>query len=467
MKNLIFPLIAGIFQIVYITLRLPYLNEKIPFWYTKPWGDPQLAHKTNLYILAGLTIIIPFLLTRLLALLKNYCITYINRVVFYTNILVSSFLTYSALRIIKAASTPFPALINPTILQFLLPFATAFFITVLIAPKFIKKMNTLGIVTDPITHSHPGMILQKPSARGGGIIFTVAFIITSLLFVQLHKETLAILIGAVILALLGWLDDYQNTHPKSVYSFLENPILRLVILIIVALIMVVPFGIKSFYISNPLGGIITLIQPISIIFTVIWIVWILNLLSWSNGIDGQYSGIVGIAGIVIGLLALRFSAPQELQINIATMAFILSGASLALVFYTWHPSKIMWGFSATSAGLVIALLSILVSTKVATSITIMIIPFLDALVTIVRRLLQKKNPFKGDRGHLHHLLLDRGWSIKKIAVFYWISTAICGIIGLAASERYALQSVLILGGIVAFGIILVNLQSLTKKNRTQ
>jgi len=231
--------------------------------------------------------------------------------------------------------------------------------------------------------------------------------------------------------------------------------------------MVVPFGIKSFYISNPLGGIITLIQPISIIFTVIWIVWILNLLSWSNGIDGQYSGIVGIAGIVIGLLALRFSAPQELQINIATMAFILSGASLALVFYTWQPSKIMWGFSATSAGLVIALLSILVSTKVATSITIMIIPFLDALVTIVRRLLQKKNPFKGDRGHLHHLLLDRGWSIKKIAVFYWISTAICGIIGLAASERYALQSVLILGGIVAFGIILVNLQSLTKKNRTQ
>jgi UDP-GlcNAc:undecaprenyl-phosphate GlcNAc-1-phosphate transferase len=231
---------------------------------------------------------------------------------------------------------------------------------------------------------------------------------------------------------------------------------------------VVFFGIKISFIGIPFGGILQLapITFLSSIVTVFWIVWVLNLLSWSNGVDGQYSGIIGISSIVIALLALRFVPLLPKDIAYARLAVIAAGCSFGLVRYSWYPSKVMWGFSAMSAGAVLAILSILVNAKVATSIIMILIPFLDAVVTMIRRILQKKNPLKGDKGHLHHLLLERGWNVKRIAVFYWATTAIFGLIGLLSSEHYTLLVALTLAGIVAFFIILVNYKSMIRKQES-
>jgi len=123
----------------------------------------------------------------------------------------------------------------------------------------------------------------------------------------------------------------------------------------------------------------------------------------------------------------------------------------------------MWGFGAMSAGMVVAALSILINTKILISVLILLIPFLDASVTFVRRMLQKKSPLKGDRGHFHHLLLDLGWPIQKIAKFYWGTTFLFGMIGLLGSDKFLLQSVLIVGGLLAFVIVLMNLRSLKQQ----
>ena len=172
---------------------------------------------------------------------------------------------------------------------------------------------------------------------------------------------------------------------------------------------------------------------------------------------------MGIAGIVIALLSLRFHPLQPYQESIARMAVILAGASFGLIPYTWHPSKIMWGFGAMSAGMVLAGLSVLSTSKIATSVIVLMVPFLDGLVTFMRRILQGKNPLKGDRGHLHHLLLERGWSPKKVSLFYWFTTAVFGMVGILASDKYLVQITLTLGGMVAFFIILLNLKSISVK----
>jgi len=83
---------------------------------------------------------------------------------------------------------------------------------------------------------------------------------------------------------------------------------------------------------------------------------------------------------------------------------------------------------------------------------------MDGLITVARRLINKQNPLKGDRGHLHHLLLNRGWSVKQIAVFYWVSTAVLGLIGLYSSDKDLPLLILTCGGIVSFFIILLNLK---------
>jgi len=165
-------------------------------------------------------------------------------------------------------------------------------------------------------------------------------------------------------------------------------------------------------------------------------------------------------------LALRFDELTDFHYQIAVFSAISAGAAFGSVKYNWHPSKIMWGFGAMSAGLTIASLAILAQAKIAVSVLILLIPFLDALFTVSRMVLHGKNPFKGDRGHLHHLLLYRGWSVSKVAIFYWFATALFGLVGLFSPERVVLKLTFLIMGVVAFGLIILNISSNTMKKET-
>ena len=87
----------------------------------------------------------------------------------------------------------------------------------------------------------------------------------------------------------------------------------------------------------------------------------------------------------------------------------------------------MPGYSGKSlAGYFLAVLSILSGAKVATMILVLGVPMADAVIAIGRRVSQGHSPVWGDRGHLHHKLLDLGFSKRQIAAFYWLFSAILG-----------------------------------------
>jgi len=340
-------------------------------------------------------------------------------------------------------------------------------VSLAITPYMIKIYEKYGLITDPKKHQHPGMLLKSPSARGGGFIFALSFSLTALITTKINNQILAIAVVAILTAIIGLLDDISNTSTSKKYKFLGNPVFRLLVLLPIPVIILLLSGITINNISNPFGGVINFsdyiinvfnfsLAPLVYLFTFIWILWLINLLSWSNGVDGQYSGIVTIAGITISLLALRFTPLSENELNISKLAIITAGASLGLVPFTWNPSKIMWGFGATSAGIVLAALSIIASTKISISVLVLLVPFMDGIITVIRRVINKQNPLKGDRSHLHHLLLQRGWSIKQVAVFYWVTTAILGTIGYLSSDKDLPLLVLTLGGFVGFAIALLN-----------
>jgi UDP-GlcNAc:undecaprenyl-phosphate GlcNAc-1-phosphate transferase len=104
------------------------------------------------------------------------------------------------------------------------------------------------------------------------------------------------------------------------------------------------------------------------------------------------------------------------------------------------------------AGFLLAVLSILSTAKVGTLLVVLAVPLLDTGYTIVRRIAQGRSPVWGDRGHLHHKLLDAGWSKRQIAVFYWLVTLLMGILALnlnASSKLYTMVGVsLLLGGLM-------------------
>ncbi|MBW6441340.1 hypothetical protein K0B04_00300 [Patescibacteria group bacterium] len=464
--------LLSIFLFIYILLRFFYINDEIPFWYTRTWGDTQLASKSNLYLIPLICLGIN-IFGLLLTLLNKFYIRYLEDIVWYFIFFVNLFLIGSVLRIIRISSVPFEAIIDPKYVNLLPSFVLAFFLMRILMPYFIEYAKSRKIITNPKVHDHPGMILQAPSARGGGFVYAIVFLLLAIIFVGFKKELYGVYISIFMTAILGIIDDYQNTHPKSGYRFMENPVLRL-FLLFVSVLPVVLSGVIIYNVSNPSGGIIDLnifqismgsnsIQVVPILLTTLWVVWLMNVLSWSNGVDGQFPGIVGIASILISLLALRFDDITIFQKHIAILSMISAGASFGSVKYNWHPSKIMWGFGAMSAGLVIASLAILAQAKIAVSVLILLVPFLDALFTVSRRVLKGRNPFKGDRGHLHHILLEKGWGVGKVALFYWFATGIFGLIGLLSPERIVLKLTFVIMGVVAFAIVTLNVSLGLKK----
>jgi len=350
--------------------------------------------------------------------------------------------------------------------EFFLPAVFAFGITVLATPLTIVFARKAGLIDDPATHKHPGIIHSKPTPRGGGVAIFVGIAIASLLFLPASKLLIMILAGALLAVIIGVLDDKYDLSPYS--RFVSN--------FVVAALPVLG-GITVLFITNPLGaGIIsfdnlripfgfmgkeTIVMAADII-AVVWIVWTMNMLNWSTGVNGQMPGIAAIAAITIGLLSLRFSPVDETSLITAKLSFITAGAAAGFLPFNFPKARIFPGYSGTIIGFMLAVLAIVSGAKVATALLVMGIPTIDAVVTIVRRLSSKRSPFRGDRGHFHHLLLERGWKVWHVAVFYWALSLLLGGLALTFSSKQKLFAFLVLGIVIGGGLLWFSLFSKRK-----
>jgi len=339
----------------------------------------------------------------------------------------------------------------------LLPFLASASISLLVTYPVIKLAWKFNLIDDPQKNIHPKVIHTKATPRGGGLAIFFSIVIASLFFLPLDKHLKGIILGLVVLTIMGLLDDKYDLHP----------LLRLSIQFLAASIPIAA-GIGIAFWKTPFGNIIDLSHPqinfflfgqqrsiwiLSDLFALLWIVTIINFLNWgAKGIDGQLSGVVIVAALTIAALSLRFSADIT-EWPVTVLALITSGAYLG--FLPWHiyPQKIMPSFSGSNiAGFLLAVLSILTTAKVGTLALVLAVPLIDSGYTIVRRITSGKSPFWGDRGHLHHRLLDKGWNIHLICIFYWTITALLGFISLnlnGESKLYTMVGLsLIIGGFI-------------------
>jgi UDP-GlcNAc:undecaprenyl-phosphate/decaprenyl-phosphate GlcNAc-1-phosphate transferase len=338
----------------------------------------------------------------------------------------------------------------------LFPLLFSFIISIICTPLAIKFAWHYKIIDDPAKNKHPKVIHTYPVPRGGVIPIIISFVVTSLFFLPIDKHLVGIILGSLIAATVGLIDDKFNL----------NPYVRIITCTICALVVVV-CGVGIPYINNPLGGIINLDQPriifsflgdghsiwlLADILAILWIVWCMNIINWSSGLDGQISGVVPIAAITIAMLSLR--NPQDItQWPVAILAAICAGAYLGFLPFHLFPQKIMPGFGGTTlAGFLLAVLAILAGAKINTAVIVLGIPMFDGVWTVIRRVMTGHSPFWGDRGHLHHRLLDLGWSKKSVATFYWIITGILGILVLNLNSEQKFYTivtlVIIIGGVL-------------------
>lgn len=344
-------------------------------------------------------------------------------------------------------------------------FLATTFLAFLITPVVIKLYRQKKWLDDPTQNTHAKKTHQKAVPRGGGLVIFLSVLIGALFFLNFDKYLIGILLGALVLTVVGFIDDLYDIHP----------LWRLGAGIIAGL-FVVGSGIGIAYLSNPFGeGVIHLNQPqlafylfgktrtvwiLSDLLALIFIIWNMNIVNWSKGVDGQMPGFVSIALVFIGVLSYRF-IDDPTQFNTAYLSFIAAGAFAGLLFWNFYPQKIMPGYGAGSlAGYFLSVLAILSGAKLATTLMVLAIPTADALFTISRRIIAGKSPLWGDRGHLHHKLLDvYGWGRRRIAVFYWLTSLGMGMLSLYLNTTGKIITMILVTSVVFFFLIWTKLKT--------
>ncbi|PCI59759.1 MAG: undecaprenyl-phosphate alpha-N-acetylglucosaminyl 1-phosphate transferase [Gammaproteobacteria bacterium] len=300
----------------------------------------------------------------------------------------------------------------------------AFSVSILTIKILLPLAPHIGLVDIPTARKkHNGAI----PLIGGISIFT-GVLIASTLFVDRSQILNLYLISSALIVFLGTLDDIYDLSVGS----------RIIFQGIVASIMV--FG-ADIFISNLgsiAGGSPVDLGYFGIIFTILACLAAINAFNMVDGIDGL-AGAMSI--VTIGSIASLNLFAGQLDLIILPLVIVV--AILPFFFYNVsrrnpRGKKIFMGDAGSMfMGLTVIWLLTLntqgesASFRPVTALWIISIPLIDMIAIMIRRLIAGNSPFKADNGHLHHTLLQAGFSSRKALVTITLLSLSISIIGIS------------------------------------
>ena len=313
-------------------------------------------------------------------------------------------------------------------IAFLLAFIVAFMVT----PYSIKIAEKIGAIDIP---KDDRRMRKKSIPKLGGIAVIAGFAISTIYLIsvmsiegsmnlldenQYLKKLVGIGLGLVVITITGIIDDTRTLKPLQ--KLLGQTL---------AAIVVVIFGVKINNINIPYFTNLGLSNEVSIIATIIWIVGITNAINLIDGLDGLSSGIALISCISLLIIFALNDSPM-IAILIITS---LIGALVGFLPFNFSPAKTFIGDTGSNfLGFILSIVSILGIAKTYTAVVIALpmlvlgLPIFDVAWAIIRRFIKGKSIkaiFKADRGHLHHRLVDNGFSQRQaVLILYTISAAL-------------------------------------------
>ncbi|MDR2167651.1 MAG: undecaprenyl/decaprenyl-phosphate alpha-N-acetylglucosaminyl 1-phosphate transferase [Clostridiales bacterium] len=330
-------------------------------------------------------------------------------------------------------------------LLYIVAFAASFGIALFLTPWARKVSFKLGAVDKPKARG----MHNKPMPRLGGLAIVLGFMATMgiLAFFMPELRTLqfaGFAVGALIIVGLGMLDDIYNLKAR-VKLFVQ----------IGAAVVVVFTGTRIDFIGWNLPEIF---DTLSVPITILWIVGIVNAVNFVDGVDGLAAGVSSIAAVFLTILCIMTGSPLAV-----VFAATLAGSSLGFLPRNFSPAEVYMGDTgATFIGYVLAVSSIIGVYKSYALLSVLIVgfalalPIMDTVYVMVCRILKRKSPMTADRGHLHHKLIDRGYSHKQTVVILYVVSIFAGAIAiLIALENINALIIGLVALLVLFSIIYV------------
>ncbi|MBS7344965.1 MAG: undecaprenyl/decaprenyl-phosphate alpha-N-acetylglucosaminyl 1-phosphate transferase [Caryophanon sp.] len=330
----------------------------------------------------------------------------------------------------------------------------AFVASILLTPLVKKLAFKIGAVDAPNHRKVHARIMP----RLGGLAIYFAFLIGYIfLKVTTGFETqygTAILIAATIIVITGVIDDMREISAKA----------KMLGQLAAALVVVFVGGIQIEFINLPFGGTIDF-GLLGIPLTILWIVGITNAINLIDGLDGLAAGVSTIACITLAVMAMIMGNGF-----VIAMASILAAASLGFLLFNFHPAKIFMGDTgALFLGFMISVIALL-GFKNVTIISFIIpiimlgVPISDTFFAIVRRLRTGKKWSDPDKSHLHHCLLNQGFTHRQTVLIIYGIAAMFGLAAVIFSMAKVWGAIILIAVILLAIELLVEVIGLAGKN---
>jgi UDP-N-acetylmuramyl pentapeptide phosphotransferase/UDP-N-acetylglucosamine-1-phosphate transferase len=314
----------------------------------------------------------------------------------------------------------------------LLSIAISFTITFLAIPAVINvaEMKKLFDMPDERKVHH------SPITPLGGLGIFAGFVFGCLLTLHFsqYSDLQYFIAASLVIFFLGLKDDI----------LIISPVKKFIGQVLAAFIIIYYGGIQIRSMHGFLG-IYQLPEMFSLLLTYFAVIVVINSFNLIDGIDGLAGSLGLLSTVVFGIYFLNVNTNM---LPYAVIAFALAGSLLAFLIFNFQPAKIFMGDTGSllvgtiNAILVIKFInvagsddaSIRISSSPAVGFTILMIPLLDTLRVFGIRILHRRSPFSPDRNHIHHLLLDKGFSHKAITFFLvTINAAMIGLVFMGRS----------------------------------
>ena len=339
-------------------------------------------------------------------------------------------------------------------------FLLACMIAYVITPYTIRLAKKIGAVDKP---GDERRINKEEMPRLGGLAVVSGFIVSTIyliIIMSIEKsidlngtgnygtKLIGFFAGLIVLEIVCFIDDVKQISP--IFKLLGQ---------MVASIIVIKSGIIIENVNIPMYK-IGFNEVISIIVTMGWIIGITNAMNLTDGLDGLSSGISIISCLSLLIIFATNGSPLISIILITALA----GAVVGFLPFNFNPAKTFIGDTGSNfLGFSLAIISILGVAKTYTAIVLIApvivlgLPVFDTIFAIIRRLIKGKSikaVLSADKGHLHHRIMNKGYTQKQaVLILYGISASfgMFAIILLESGIWKALSFLLMIIAFIAIG----------------
>lgn len=348
-------------------------------------------------------------------------------------------------------------------IAFVLAFITAYVVT----PYSMRLARKIKAVDEPSERR----INKVTMPRLGGLAIISGFFVSMIYLIismvledkveidEYHLKLIGFFLGIIIISIVGFIDDFKDLHPLVKLAGQS-----------LAAIVVMAFGITIGDIHIPIfDNLIELNGALEYIITWFWIVGITNAINFTDGLDGLSSGITLIACVSLLIIFASNGSPLISIILITALA----GGIVGFIPFNFNPAKTYMGDCGSNfLGYAISIIAILGVAKTYTIIVIiaplivLALPIFDTTFAVIRRIVKGKSIkaiFQPDRGHLHHRLMNLGYSQKSAVLILYAVAATLGMFAIILLESGIWKAISF--ALLVMAIFAMGYKDILKKNK--